>query len=116
MQKNELSPTSMRQMVLEIFHFKVRNLGKMDKFQTLNLQNKFQMIKLFSHSFYTITGKYHEQSAILLISVNLAVLRIAIVVRIPASGNRKNPRFLRFLGQVGTRLYKGVRIPDSYDS
>ena len=33
-------------------------------------------------------------------SVNLAVLRIAIVVRIPVSGNRKNPRFLRFLGQV----------------
>ena len=30
MQKNEPSPTSMRQMVLEIFHFKARNLGKMD--------------------------------------------------------------------------------------
>ena len=30
MQQNEPSPTSMRQMVLEIFHFKVRNLGKMD--------------------------------------------------------------------------------------
>ena len=28
MQKNEPLPTSMRQMVLEIFHFKVRNLGK----------------------------------------------------------------------------------------
>ena len=28
MQKNEPSPTSMRQMVLEIFNFKVRNLGK----------------------------------------------------------------------------------------
>ena len=28
--KNEPSPTSMRQMVLEIFHFKVRNLGKID--------------------------------------------------------------------------------------
>ena len=28
--KNEPLPTSMRQMVLEIFHFKVRNLGKMD--------------------------------------------------------------------------------------
>ena len=28
--KNEPSPTSMRQMVLEIFHFKVRNLGEMD--------------------------------------------------------------------------------------
>ena len=26
--KNELSPTSMCQMVLEVFHFKVRNLGK----------------------------------------------------------------------------------------
>ena len=30
MQKNESLPTSMRQMVLEIFYFKVRNLGKMD--------------------------------------------------------------------------------------
>ena len=28
--KNEPSTTSMHQMVLEIFHFKVRNLGKMD--------------------------------------------------------------------------------------
>ena len=28
--KSETSPTSMRQMVLEIFHFKVRNLSKMD--------------------------------------------------------------------------------------
>ena len=43
-------------------------------------------------------------SAIFTMSVNLAVLRIAIVARIPVSGNRKNPRFLRFLGQVGTRL------------
>ena len=30
MQKHEPSPTSMRQMVLKIFHFKVRNLGKMN--------------------------------------------------------------------------------------
>ena len=30
MQNNELSPTSMRQMVLEIFHFKVRNLSNME--------------------------------------------------------------------------------------
>ena len=30
MQKNEPSLTSMRQMVLEISHFKVRNLSKMD--------------------------------------------------------------------------------------
>ena len=30
MQNNERSPTSMRQMVLEIFHFKVRNLSNMD--------------------------------------------------------------------------------------
>ena len=44
-------------------------------------------------------------SAIFTMSVNLAVLRIAIVVRIPVSGNRKSPRLLRFLGQVGTRLY-----------
>ena len=45
-----------------------------------------------------------QTSAIFTMSVNLAVLRIAIVVRIPVSGNRKNPQFLRFLGQVGTRL------------
>ena len=46
---------------------------------TLRNQNKFQIIhvKLFSHSFYTITGKYHEQLAILPMSVNLAALRIA---------------------------------------
>ena len=62
------------------------------------------MIELFSHSFYTNTGKYYEQSAILPVSVHLDVLRIAVVVRIAVSGNRKNPRFLRFLGQVGTRL------------
>ena len=30
MQNNELSPTSMCQMVLEIFHFKVRNLSNME--------------------------------------------------------------------------------------
>ena len=30
MKNNEPSPTSMRQMVLEIFHFKVRNLSNMD--------------------------------------------------------------------------------------
>ena len=46
------------------------------------------MIKLFSHSFYTSTGKYREQSAILPRSVNLAVLRIAMVVRIPVLRNR----------------------------
>ena len=30
MQNSEPSPTSMRQMVLEIFHFKFRNLSNMD--------------------------------------------------------------------------------------
>ena len=62
------------------------------------------MMKPFSHSFYTIAGKYNEQSEILPMSVNQAVLRMAIVVRIPISGNRKNSQFLQFLGQVGTRL------------
>ena len=70
------------------------------------------MINLFSHSFYAIyVRKYHDQWAILQMSVNLAVLRIAIVVRIPVSGNRKNfydsawfPLVLRI-----------VRIGDSYD-
>ena len=47
-------------------------------------------------------------------SVNLAVLRIAIVVRIPVSGNRKNPRFLRFLGQVGTRPQCRNILPASF--
>ena len=75
------------------------------------------MIKLFSHNFYTSTGKYREQPAILPMSVNLVVLRIAIVVRIPVSGNLKNPRFLRFLGQVGTRLQKShERVQDVFTS
>ena len=56
------------------------------------------------HGFYTITGKYQEQSAILPVSVNMTVLRIVMIVRIPESGNRKSPRFLRFLAQVGTKL------------
>ena len=51
-----------------------------------------------------VLSQTSQTSAIFTMSVNLAVLRIAIVVRIPASGNRKNPRFLQFLGQVGTRL------------
>ena len=51
-----------------------------------------------------VLSQTSQTSAILTMSVNLAVLRIAIVVRIPVSGNRKNPGFLRFLGQVGTRL------------
>ena len=80
------------------------NLRNQNKYRILNFQNKFQMIKRFSHSYYTITSKYHEQSAILPISVNLAVLRIAVVVRISKSGNRKNPRFLRFLKHEGSRL------------
>ena len=62
------------------------------------------MIKLFSHSFYTITGKDHKESANRPMSLNLAVLKIAIVVSIPVSGNRKNQRFLQFLGQMGTML------------
>ena len=52
------------------------------------------MVKLFSHSFYTITGKYNEQSAILPMSVNLAGC--------PKNRNsRKNPMY---------------RKRDSYDS
>ena len=46
--KNEPSPTSMGQMVLKKFHFKVRNLGKMDI-----------AIFMFSASFsikYDVTG------------------------------------------------------------
>ena len=51
-----------------------------------------------------VLSQTSQTLAIFTMSVNLAVLRIAIVVRIPVSENRKNPRFLRFLGQVGTRL------------
>ena len=53
-----------------------------------------------------VLSQTSQTSAIFTMSVNLAVLRIAIVVRIPVSGNHKNPRFLRFLGQVGTRFKK----------
>ena len=44
-----------------------------------------------------VLSQTSQTSAIFTMSVNLAVLRIAIVVRIPVSGNRKNPRLLRFL-------------------
>ena len=84
--------------VLDLKIVDLTTLRNQNKFQILNLQNKSQIIKLFSHSFYTITGKYHEQSAILPMSVNLAVLRIAIVVRIPVSGNRKILTILRTSG------------------
>ena len=45
-----------------------------------------------------ITGKYQEQSAILPISLNMAVLRIVIIVRIPESGNCKKSPILRTSG------------------
>ena len=51
--------------------FNLTALRNQNKFQILNLQNKFQVITLFSHSFCTITGKYHEQSAILPMGVNI---------------------------------------------
>ena len=51
---------------------------------------------------FKVLTQTSQTSATFTMSVNLAVLKIAIVVRIPVSGNRKNPRFLRFLGQVGT--------------
>ena len=51
-----------------------------------------------------VLSQTSQTSAIFTMSVNQTVLRIAIVVRIPVSGNGKNPRFLRSLGQVGTRL------------
>ena len=44
-----------------------------------------------------VLSQTSQTSAIFTMSVTLAVLRIAIVVRIPVSGNRKNRRFLRFL-------------------
>ena len=48
-----------------------------------------------------VLSQTSQASAIFTMSVNLAVLKIAIIVRIPVSGNSKNPRFL---GQVRTRL------------
>ena len=57
-----------------------------------------------------VLSQTSQTSATFTISVNLAVLRIAIVVRIPVSGNRKNPRFSLFLGQVGTRLKNTCRL------
>ena len=61
----------------------------------------FQLLERFiCHGLYTITGKYQEHSPILPIIVNMAVLRIVMIVRTPESGKR----FLRFLGHVGTRL------------
>ena len=43
------------------------------------------------HFYFEGTVPDIQTSAIFTMSVNLAVLRIAIVVRIPVSGNRKNP-------------------------
>ena len=65
------------------------------------------MPKLFSHR--NITGKYHGQLATLPMSMNPGCPENPIVVRIPVSRNRKYPRFLRFLVQVGTML-KGKYI------
>ena len=60
----------------------------------------FQLLDRFTcHGFYTINGKYQEQSAILPISMNMALLRIVIIVRIPESGNRKNFMILRTSGK-----------------
>ena len=43
MQKNEPSPTSMRQMVLEIFHLKVRNLVQDGHRHFVGFQPHFQL-------------------------------------------------------------------------
>ena len=50
-----------------------------------------------NHFYFEGMPQTSQTSAIFTMSVNLAVLRIAIVVRIPVSGNRKNPRLLPFL-------------------
>ena len=48
----------------------------------------FQLLEKFTcHGFYTITGIYQEQLPILPGSVNMAVLRIVIMVRMPESGD-----------------------------
>ena len=54
----------------------------------------FQLLERFTcHGFYTKTSKYQEQSMILPISVNMAVLRIVMIIRITESGKLKNPQF-----------------------
>ena len=63
----------------------------------------FQLLERFTcHGSYAITGKYQEQSAILPVSVNMAVLRIVIIVRITESGNRKRVK-MAIIGQKTKR-------------
>ena len=61
----------------------------------------FQLLERFTcHGFHTITGKCHEQSAILPVSVNMAVLRIVMIIRISESCIQceiETSRQLRFL-------------------
>ena len=57
--------------------------------------------RIESISTLKVHPRWFPTSTTFTMSVNLAVLRIATVVRIPVS---VNPRSLRFLGRVGTRL------------
>ena len=50
-----------------------------------------------------VLSQTSQTSEIFTTSVNLAVLRIAIVVRIPISGNRKNPPILTILRTSGNQ-------------
>ena len=62
----------------------------------MSANKPFQLLERFTcHGFYPIAGKHMEQSAILPVSVNMAVLRIVMIVRIPESGNRKNLTIFR---------------------
>ena len=67
----------------------------------MSADKTFQLLERFTcHGFYTITGKCQEQSAIFPISVNMAVLRIVIIVRISESCIQceiESSRQLRFL-------------------
>ena len=77
-------------------------LGVSRTLSKIGLKNKFQMIKLFSHSFYTITGIYHEQSAILPMCEPGC----------PKNRNsRKNPSIgkFEFLRQMGTSAVHNCR-------
>ena len=56
--KNEPLPTSMRQMVLEIFHFKVRNLGY---HHFVGFQPQFQL-NMTSQTQYCKTMKKNESA------------------------------------------------------
>ena len=71
----------------------------------MSVDKIFQLLeRVTCHGFYTITGKYQEQSAILQVSVNMAVLRIVIIVRFPELGNTPINTFKKRIPRVPRNL------------